>query len=73
MDKFVENLDARHVKAKTISDYAAAIRKFLAFKRLKIDELVFKTKVSMPKVTKINDEPLALDTVRTLLTKGMPR
>lgn len=72
VDKFVASPDARHVKAKTTSDYVAAIWKFLVFKGLKIDELVSKTKVSMPKVTKINDEPLTLDTVRTLLTKGRP-
>jgi integrase len=72
LDQYVNYLDKKGLRPKTIADYVTAVRKFLMYLDIEIDPAKFKIKVVMPRVTKIEDAPLMLDTVRTLLTKGRP-
>jgi len=72
IDSFVADLDKKGMKPKTIADYVSALRKFLPFAGIDIDPLKFKAKVVMPRVTKIADQPLTLEDVRGLLTRGRP-
>ncbi|MGD1054802.1 MAG: tyrosine-type recombinase/integrase [Nitrososphaerales archaeon] len=72
LDEYVSHLDKKGLKPKTIADYVTAIRKFLTYLDIETDSAKFKSKVTMPRVTKIEDEPLTLEAVRTLLTRGRP-
>jgi len=72
LDSFVAWLDRKKIKPKTIADYMSAVRKFLNYIGMEVDPTTFKAKVIMPKVTKIADEPLTINDVRLLLTKGRP-
>ncbi|MEE8187542.1 MAG: tyrosine-type recombinase/integrase, partial [Nitrososphaerales archaeon] len=72
LDGFVSSLHAEKLKPKTIADYISAVRKFLGYVGLDIEDSKFRAKVIMPRVTKIEDEPLTIDNVRILLTKGRP-
>lgn len=72
LDSYAEWLDAKHTKPKTIADYMSAVRKFLGYLDMVIDPTTFKSKVTMPRVSKIADEPLKLEDVRTILSKGRP-
>lgn len=70
LDSYVAWLDKKGTKPKTIADYVSAIRKFLAY--IDIQASAFKSKVTMPRITKIDDKPLNLDDLRQVLTKGRP-
>jgi len=72
LDSFVAWLDGRGLKPKTIADYMSAVRKFLSYVDINIEPTILKNKVVMPKVRKIEDVPLTLEQVKTLLTKGRP-
>ena len=50
----------------------SAVRKFLSYVDINIEPTILKNKVVMPKVRKIEDVPLTLEQVKTLLTKGRP-
>ena len=72
LDSFVGWLDKKEIKPKTIANYVSAVRKFLPHTGITIEQSAFKAKVVLPRVTKIEDEPLTLENVRILLTKGRP-
>lgn len=72
IDSFVGWLDGKGVKPKTIADYVSASRRFLVYAGINVEPALFKARVVMPKVTKIVDEPLRLEDVRLLLTRGRP-
>lgn len=60
------------MKPKTAHDYVSAVKKYLAFVDIKVDSSLFRAKVVMPKVSTIADQPLTIEQVRTVLTKGRP-
>ncbi|MGI0080706.1 MAG: tyrosine-type recombinase/integrase, partial [Nitrososphaerales archaeon] len=72
LDSYVAWLDKKDMKPKTITDYVSAVRKFLSYLDVEIEPSKFKAKVTMPRVTKIADEPLKVEDVRTILSKGRP-
>ena len=72
LDSYVAWLDKKGLKAKTIADYVSAVRKFLAYLDIEIQSSTFKSKVTMPKVSKIDDKPLNLDELRQVIAKGRP-
>ena len=72
LDSYVSHLHRKGLKPKTITNNVIAVRKFLGYVDVEVDPLKFRNKVVMPKVTQIADEPLKLEDVQTLLTKGRP-
>lgn len=72
LDSFVQWLDDKGNKAKTIADYMSAVRKYLAFVDIEINPTKFRDKVTLPTVTKIADQPLRIEDVEKLLTRGRP-
>ncbi len=48
LDDFVQWLDDKGLKAKTIADYMSAVRKYLAFVDIKIEQSTFRNKVVLP-------------------------
>lgn len=72
LDQFVAWLDSKDLKPKTVVDYTSAAKRFIVFCGLEIDEKKLRTKVSMPRVTKIAEEPLKIEHVQRLVSVGKP-
>ncbi|MDG6964761.1 MAG: tyrosine-type recombinase/integrase [Nitrososphaerota archaeon] len=72
LDGFVGWLDLQGIKPKTLTGYVHAAKKFLLFLDVRIDAQLFREKVEQPRVLKIEDEPLSMETVRRVLTMGRP-
>ena len=72
LDNWVSWLDSKGTRGKTIVGYVAGVRKFLAFLDIEVDPTKLRSKVTMPKVTKIEEQPLRLEDIRMVLTKGRP-
>jgi integrase len=72
LDDWVGEQDEKGLKPQTVINNVSAVRRFLAYNDIFINRDKFKAKVTLPRTTKIADEPLSMDTVRTLLTKGRP-
>ncbi|MDG6970696.1 MAG: tyrosine-type recombinase/integrase [Nitrososphaerota archaeon] len=72
LDGFVGWLDAKGIKPKTLTGYVHAAKKFLLFLDVRIDAQRFREKVDQPRILKIEDEPLSMETLRKVLTLGRP-
>ncbi|MDA4124632.1 MAG: tyrosine-type recombinase/integrase [Thaumarchaeota archaeon] len=72
LDDWVGAQDKRGLKPQTIVNNVSAVRRFLAYNDIAIDSDRFKSKVTLPRTMKIADQPLSMDSVRTLLTRGRP-
>jgi site-specific recombinase XerD len=72
LDRFVGWLDSQGIKPKTLTGYVHAAKKFLLFLDVRIDAQRFREKVDQPRILKIEDEPLSMETVRKVLTMGRP-
>ena len=72
LNRFVEWNDARGIRSKTIIDYLSGTKRFLLYQDIEIDENRYRNKVSVPRVTKIDDQPLTLGLIRSLLSFGLP-
>ncbi|MDG6949212.1 MAG: site-specific integrase [Nitrososphaerota archaeon] len=72
LDGFVGWLDLQGIKPKTLTGYVHAAKKFLLFLDVRIDPQRFREKVEQPRILKIEDEPLSMETLRKVLTLGRP-
>ena len=72
LDGFVGWLDLQGIKPKTLTGYVHAAKKFLLFLDVRINAQLFREKVEQPRILKIEDEPLSMETVRRVLTMGRP-
>jgi len=72
LDRFMEWLYKKEIRPKTQVNYLVAARRYLRYSGLKIDENEFRDKVTIPRVTKIPDQPITIEDLRTLLTAGRP-
>ncbi len=72
LDDWVGEMDKAGSKPNTVINKVSAVRRFLAYNDIVIDRDRFKDKVTLPRTRRTADEPLAMDTVRILLTKGRP-
>jgi integrase len=72
INQFVLWNDERGLKGATIIGYVQCVKKFLLYSDVKIEEMRFKAKVSIPRAMKIEDEPLTMEKIRMLLTVGRP-
>ena len=72
LDGFVGWLDGQGAKPKTLTGYVHGAKKFLLFLDVRIDAQRFREKVEQPRILKIEDEPLSMETVRKVLTIGRP-
>ncbi|MDG6929188.1 MAG: tyrosine-type recombinase/integrase, partial [Nitrososphaerota archaeon] len=72
LNRFVQWNDKRGLRAKTIVGYVHSTKKFLLYQDFQIDETRLKAKVSVPRVLKIEDEPLTTEMIRRLLVYGKP-
>ena len=70
LNRFVEWNNARGIRSKTIIDYLSGTKRFLLYQDVEIDENRYRNKVSIPRVTKIDDQPLTLGVIRSLLSLG---
>jgi site-specific recombinase XerD len=72
LDGFVSWLDSQGIKPKTLTGYVHAAKKFLLFLDVRIDAQRFREKVEQPRILKIEDEPLSMETVRKVISLGRP-
>ncbi|MGA2663929.1 MAG: site-specific integrase, partial [Nitrososphaerales archaeon] len=72
LNRFVEWNDARGIRSKTITGYLSGTKRFLLYQDIEIDENRYRNKVSIPRVTKIDDQPLTIPVIRSLLSFGLP-
>ncbi|HKW05507.1 MAG TPA: site-specific integrase [Nitrososphaerales archaeon] len=72
LDSYVHWLDKKGIRPKTFSDYVSAVRKYLSHIDIEIQPTTFKSKVTMPKITKIDDKPLSIVELRQVIAKGRP-
>ncbi len=70
LDDYVSWLDKRGTRPKTIADCVSAVRKFLGFLEIEIESVKFRSKVTMPKITKIDDRPINIGDIRLVLARG---
>jgi hypothetical protein len=71
LDGFVGWLDAQGIKPKTLTGYVHSAKKFLLFLDVRIDAQRFREKVEQPRILKIEDEPLSMETLRRVVSVGM--
>jgi integrase len=72
LDGFVSWLDSQGIMPKTLAGYVHAAKKFLLFLDVRIDAQRFREKVEQPRILKIEDEPLSMETVRKVISLGRP-
>jgi integrase len=72
LDGFVGWLDVRGIKPKTLTGYVHGAKKFLLFQDVRIDAQRFREKVEQPRILKIEDEPLSMETLRKVVSVGRP-
>src|SRR3989442_15459229 len=72
LNGFIAWNDARGIRPKTIIDYPSGVKRFLLYQDVEIDENRYRNRVCLPRVTKIDEQPLTLNTIRSLLSHGRP-
>lgn len=72
LDDWAGVQDKKGLKPQTVLNNISSVRRFLAFNDVVIDHDRFRDKVTLPRVMKIADQPLSMDSVRILLAKGRP-
>ena len=73
LNSFVEWNDARGLRSKTILDYLSGVKRFLLYQDIEIDENRYRNKVSVPRATRIDEQPLTITAIRVLVSKGRPK
>jgi integrase len=70
LDDYVNWLDKRGTKPKSIADCMSAVRRFLGYLEIEVDPVKFRANVTMPRVTLIDDKPININELRLVLAKG---